>query len=96
VEHPINKDILIQVLQKENQGLKELVRLQSDRIAGVKQYEEIVAKMQANMERKEEIMDQLKKAYTDAITSMEGRLRTLTEQNIELTRQLEELQPSSS
>lgn len=94
MEYTINKDLLIQVLREQNQELKELVQLQKERLEGYKQYEEIVTQRQATMERREEVMEQLNKAYSVAIVAMEGQLKALSEQNIELTRNLEEVQAS--
>jgi hypothetical protein len=91
VDALVNKDVLILVLTKQNDELKELVQLQRDQLNGYKKYEELFAEMQANMQRKEEIVQQLKIAYEGATGALERQLQAALDHNVELNKKIEEL-----
>ncbi|MHA4809591.1 hypothetical protein ACX0G9_15870 [Flavitalea flava] len=89
--HNVNKDLLITVLTKENENLKELNHLREEQLKICGRQDDIFKQLKTETKQRDEIANNLIKCLNDQIHSLEQTLQLRELLCNELIKQLEKM-----
>ena len=96
MDNNINKDLLIEVLIRENKNLSNLTKSQADQIKTYREIIESFNHMQSLSEQIDSRMSQLTKSYNDEIQSLQQTVITQDLYIKQLTGEVKEVEPITS